>query len=78
MLSIWSFLFETVLKNALKSNLYTQQSSFRCGASEAGEGVYTEYMTEADAARNKTENSSAKCIVKQYEILYLNFLKKWS
>jgi surfactin family lipopeptide synthetase A len=44
------------------TNLYSQQLVFRCGASEAGEGVYTEYMTEADGARNKTENSSAKSI----------------
>ena len=47
-------------------NIYTQQSSFRRGASEAGEGVYIEYMTEADAARNKAENSSAKCIVRTW------------
>jgi uncharacterized sporulation protein YeaH/YhbH (DUF444 family) len=40
--------------------LYSQQLSFQCGASEAGKGVYTEYMTEADAACNKTENSIAK------------------
>jgi hypothetical protein len=45
--------------------LYSQQLGFRCGASEAGEGVYTEYMTQADAARNKTENSSAKSISAQ-------------
>ncbi len=43
-------------------NIYSQQLRFRCGASEAGEEVYTEYMTEADAARNKTEISSAQSI----------------
>ena len=42
--------------------VYTQQSGFRRGASKAGEEAYIEYVTEADAARNKAENSSAKCI----------------
>lgn len=42
--------------------LCSKQLSFWCSASEAGKGVYTEYMTEADAACNKTENSSAKSI----------------
>jgi ADP-heptose:LPS heptosyltransferase len=49
--------------------IYSQQLGFRCGASEEGEGVYTEYMTEADAARNNTENSSAKSIVSRTRAL---------
>jgi hypothetical protein len=47
---------------------YSQQLGFQCGASEAAEGVYTEYMIEADADRNKTENSRAKNIAQFYQL----------
>jgi hypothetical protein len=42
--------------------IYSKQMNFRQGVSEAGEGVYNEYMTDADAAYNAAENSLAKSI----------------
>jgi oligopeptide transport system ATP-binding protein len=51
---------------------------FRCGASEAGEEVYTEYMTEADGARNNTENSSAKSILTIKDLsIHFPIKKSW-
>ncbi len=47
----------------LSRKIDSQQLSFRRDASEAGNGVYTKYMTEADAARNDAENSSAKSLI---------------
>jgi hypothetical protein len=51
-------------------HIYSQQLSFRRGASGADEGVYNQYMTEVDTACNKAENLSAQSISQLFDILF--------
>ncbi|NNM58575.1 MAG: glycine--tRNA ligase subunit beta [Legionellales bacterium] len=47
------------------SKVYSKRLDFGLGASERGEGVYVEYMTDAERACNNAQNSSVKSITSE-------------